>query len=55
MGAERVDGGARVALVEGAGQPEDLLEAAHGLATHEAEARCQGEGVAGDGLGKAKR
>ena len=55
VGAERVDGGARVALVEGTGQPEDLLEAMHGLAAHEAEARGQGEGVARDGLGKAER
>ena len=38
VGAKRVDGDARVALVEGAGQPEDLLEAAHRLAAHEAEA-----------------
>ena len=55
VGAERVDGGARVVLVEGTGQPEDLLEAAHGLASHESEARGQGEGVARDGLGKAER
>ena len=55
VGAERVDGGARVALVEGTGQPEDLLEAAHGFTAHEAEARGQGEGVARDGLGKAER
>ena len=26
MGAEDLDGGARVALVEGTGQPEDLLD-----------------------------
>ena len=55
VGAEDIDGDARVALVEGAGQPEDLLEAMHGLAAHEAEARGQGESVAGDGLGKAER
>ena len=54
VGAERVDGGARVALVEGTGQPEDLLEAAHRLAAHEAEARGQGESVAGDGLGQTE-
>ena len=55
MGAERVDGDAHVALVEGTGQPEDLLKAAHGLATHEAEARGQGEGVARDGIWQAER
>ena len=54
VGAEDIDGRARVALVEGTGEPEDLLEAAHRLATHEAEARGQGEGVARDGLGKAE-
>ena len=55
VGAERIDGGARVAFVEGTGQPEDLLEAAHGLATHEAEARGQGEGMARDGIWQAER
>ena len=55
VGTERVDGDARVALVEGTGQPEDLLEAAHRLATHEAEPRGQGEGVARNGLGKTER
>ena len=54
MGAQELDGGARVALVEGAGQPEDFLEAAHGLTAHEAEARGQGEGVAGDRAGQTE-
>ena len=54
VGAERIDGRARVALVESTGQPEDFLEAVHGLATHEAEARGQGKGVARNGLGKAE-
>ena len=54
VGAKRIDGRARVALVESAGEPEDLLEAMHGLAAHESEARGQGESVAGDGLGKAE-
>ena len=54
VGAEDLDGGARVAFVKSTGQPEDLLEAAHGLAAHEAKARGQGEGVAGNGLGKAE-
>lgn len=55
VGAEDLDGGARVAFVEGTGQPEDLLEAAHGLAPHEADARGQGEGVARDGVWQAER
>ena len=55
MGAQELDGGARVALVEGTGQPEDLLEAVHGLAAHEAEARGQGEGVSRDGVWQAER
>ena len=54
VGAEDIDGRARIALVKGSGQPEDLLEAVHGLASHESEARGQGESVAGDCLGKSE-
>ena len=55
VGAEDLDGGARVALVEGTDQPEDLLEAVHGLTTYEAQARGQGEDVARDGIWQAER
>ena len=55
MWVRRISTAARVAFVEGTGQPEDLLEAAHGLAPHEADARGQGEGVARDGVWQAER
>jgi len=55
MGAEGLDGGARVAIIQRPRQPQHFFEAMNGLTAHQSQARSQREGVARNGVWQAER